>query len=283
MGYRVEVRYRKERQIMRMHVSRIDPEVGGRIWYSDVNLFGRDAAAVPNHAYLNMEPQKIEENPERQIWVEIVNGYAEPDREIVVPGETPSTYFSYPAFYKNIVDNVGIFNALPCSGRRRIVREENVPEVLSAISDRTRQFPIVLVISRETQDGMMDEDWLAQFRVSDFTRTVWRYAHVLCTYEAVGRDLLRQFGDVRYNSEPQIPRLYIFWPDGSHDDYGSDDVENCAFGRHLEARGDARTYDIVHGGQAFYHKIVTDLRDWNISANLWEGFQLNVMTGIPED
>ena len=38
------------------------------------------------------------------------------------------------------------------------------------------------------------------------------------------------------------------------------DVTNCSFGRHLEARGDARTYDIVRGGQAFYHKIVTDSR-----------------------
>ena len=60
-------------------------------------------------------------------------------------------------------------------------------------------------------------------------------------------------------------------------------MENCAFGRHLEARGDARTYDIVYGGQAFYHKIVTDLRDWNVNANMWKGFQLDVMPGIPDD
>ena len=52
------------------------------------------------------------------------------------------------------------------------------------------------------------------------------------------------------------------------DDYSADDIENCAFGRHLEARGDARTYDIVHGGQAFYHKLVTDLRDFNVSMKI---------------
>ena len=129
---------------------------------------------------------------------------------------------------------------------------------------------------------MMDEDWLMQLRVSDFTRTVWRYAHVLCSYEAQGRELLRQIGDVRYNSEPQIPRLYIFWPDGSSDDYGAEDIENSSFGRHLEARGDARTYDIVHGGQAFYHRIVTDLRDYNVSASMWDGFRLDIQTGIPD-
>jgi hypothetical protein len=94
---------------------------------------------------------------------------------------------------------------------------------------------------------MMDEDWLMQFRVSDFTRTVWRYAHVLCCYEPTGRKILELAGDVRYASEPQVPRFYIYWPDGTQDDYGQDDVRNCSFGRHLEARGDARTYDIVYG------------------------------------
>ena len=66
------------------------------------------------------------------------------------------------------------------------------------------------------------------------------------------------------------------------DDYGPEDVTNCSFGRHLEARGDARTYDIVRGGQAFYHKIVTDLREWNISADMWEGFKLETVTELPK-
>ncbi len=80
-----------------------------------------------------------------------------------------------------------------------------------------------------------------------------------------------------------IPRLYIFSGQaGDVDDYGPEDVTNCSFGRHLEARGDARTYDIVRGGQAFYHKIVTDLREWNISADMWEGFKLETVTELPK-
>ena len=74
-------------------------------------------------------------------------------------------------------------------------------------------------------------------------------------------------------SSADIPRLYIFWPDGDVDDYGSEDVRNCSFGRHLEARGDARTYDIVRGGQAFYHKILTDLREWNVSADICQNLE----------
>jgi hypothetical protein len=49
----------------------------------------------------------------------------------------------------------------------------------------------------------------------------------------------------------------------------------------MEAREDVRTYDIVRGGQGFYHKIVTDLRDWNVSADIWEGFKQDNLTKIP--
>ena len=132
-------------------------------------------------------------------------------------------------------------------------------------------FPFVVIISQKADDGMMDEDWLGQFRVSDFTRTVWRYAHVFTCYEDTGRKFLSQAG--LDGQQADIPRLYIFWPDGDVDDYGSEDVRNCSFGRHLEARGDARTYDIVRGGQAFYHKILTDLREWNVSADICQNVE----------
>ena len=83
----------------------------------------------------------------------------------------------------------------------------------------------------------MRNGW-GQFRVSDFTRTVWRYAHVFTTYEHIGRRFLEAAG-VEKQQIDQIPRLYIFWPDGDVDDYGPEDVVNCSFGRHLEARGNA--------------------------------------------
>ncbi len=266
LAYHVAVKYHPEKRLMNVHVRHMDPEVGGRIWFSEASVYEQHD---PDEGTPGM-------------WMKVLNGYAQPEREDSATVERQSTYFSYPGFYKNIVDNIGVFSALPCSGRRRIVREEEAPAIARAISDKERQFPIVLIISRDDGSGMMDENWLMQFRVSDFTRTVWRYAHVVCCYEPVGRKILELVGDVRFSSEPQVPRFYIYWPDGTQDDYGGDDVRNCSFGRHLEARGDARTYDIVHGGQAFYHRIVTDLRDWNVNANMWEGFQLDIMTDIPD-
>lgn len=261
IGYEVNIKYDPGKQVMRMHERHIDPDFGGRTWYSEVQIFRKDSG---------------------QIWMDAASGYAEPEKDNVVPAENSARFFSYPGFYKNVVDNVGIFNALQLSSRRRILKDEMAEEIAAAVRCRARLFPIVLIISKEAPDGMMDEAWLSSFRVSDFTRTVWRYAHVLTCYEKTGRQILELLGDVRAKSEVQVPRFYVFWPDGSMDDYGPDDVANCSFGRHLEARGDSRTYDIVYGGQAFYHRIVTDLRDYNISGTIWEGFQTETMTDIPD-
>lgn len=245
LAYHVAVDYDRENIRMNMHVRHMDMEVGGRIWYSESEL-GQCA--------------------DGRMILRVSNGYAEPERDKKPGSDRTGTFFSYPGYYKAVVDNVGIRNAYDCSNRRRILQEDQIPALLGAIRDRERSFPIVLICSREAEDGLMDEEWMGQFRVSDFTRTVWRYAHVLTCYEKTGRMLLAQAG---YGSaEEAAPRMYLFWPDGAADSYGPEDVANSSFGRHLEVRRDARTYDIVRGGQAFYHKIVTDLRDWNVSADM---------------
>jgi len=268
LAYHVAVNLDRAGGRMNMHVRHMDPEVGGRIWYSEAALSVDEAGKV---------------------WLCVSNGYAQARKDDRPVHEGAGIFFSYPGYYKTIVDTVGIFNGLPCSNRRRIIRSEDIQELEGVLEDADRNFPIVIIISHEDEDGMMDEDWLGQFRVSDFTRTVCRYAHVLTCYEEVGRQLLARLRDnpAFTSSEgssfsaADFPRLYIFWPGGDVDDFGPEDVENCSFGRHLEARSDARTYDIVRGGQALYHRVVTDLRDWNVSAKMWDGFKLEILTEIP--
>ncbi len=260
LAYHVWVNLDDERQRMDMHVSHIDQDVGGRIWFSEASLTVEDG---------------------QKVMLRVSNGYEELAKDDRPMHEGIGSFFSYPGYYKTIVDSVGIFNAIPCSNKRRIITEEWFPELEAALQDQSRSFPIVIIISKEDEEGMMDEDWLGQFRVSDFTRTVWRYAHVLTCYAEVGvklQERLRQMGCFKLDNDlafdaTDFPRLYIFWPEGDVDDFGPEDVENCTVGRHLEVRSDTRTYDIVRGGQALYHKIVTELRDWNVSADMWDGFQ----------
>lgn len=259
LAYHVTVNFNSEQRRMNMHVRHMDMEVGGRIWYSEASL---------------------EVDKQEKVMLRLCNGYAEPERENHGMQDSSGIFFSYPGYYKSIVDNVGIFNGIDCLNRRRILREEQIPALAAAIKDPERKFPIVLITSKEMADGMMDEEWLCQFRVSDFTRTVWRYAHTFTCYEKTGRLLLNETG-LDGNQEDAVPKMYIFWPDGEIEMYDPEAIRNCSFGRHLEVR-DARTYDIAKGGQAFYHKIVTELRDWNVSAEMWEGFKLEIMTEIPE-
>ena len=238
-GYHVLVAYEPERCYMKMLVRHIDLEVGGRVWFSNGILSDCDG----------------------RLLLTVNNGYAEPRKENA-GADTGGRFFSYPGYYKSVVDNVGIFNGIHCMNRRRIVSDKMIPQLEAALNDVCRTFPIILIVSKETADGMMDEEWLGQLRVSDFTRTVWRYAHVFTSYEKTGRELLARRGITPAGDE-DIPRLYIFWPDGDVDSYGPEDIRTCSYGRHLEARDDARTYDIVYGGQAFYHKLVTELREYN--------------------
>ncbi len=242
LGFHVEVIYRSRELFMKTHVRHIDPDIGGRIWYTDARLM----------------PDEI-----GRIILDVRNGYAEPQSEHISE-EGTVMFFSYPGFYKSIVDGVGVMNGIECYNRRRIVREEQIPAVVHAIRDPENRFPVVLIISASTEDGQMDESWLGQFRVSDFTRTVWRYAHVFTCYEDVGRGILRRLDGEDAAAGEAIPQMIIFWADGERDQYGPEDVANCSYGRHLETRDDTRTYDIVHGGQAFYHQIVTDLREQNV-------------------
>ncbi len=242
-GYHAAVSYEPDKLRMDMEVRHIDLEVGGRIWFSRAKLW-RDELG--------------------RIILECTNGYCESISEHFVQ-ETDATFFSYPGYYKLIVDSIGVFNGAPCQSRRRIITDEQRPTLEKALRDPERVFPIILISSKKQQDGLMDESWLGQFRVSDFTRTVWRYAHVFTCYEEIGSSILKDL-DMPEDMRRADGRMYIFWPDGDTDVYGPEDVTNCSFGRHLEVRDDARTYDIVHGGQAFYHKIVTDLREYNVAA-----------------
>ncbi len=259
MGYHVTVEYEPANMSFKMHARHLDMEVAGRIWYTEACL------------------EANSDVPENGIGVKINNGYAEPAHETM---ENPNSgmFFSYPGFYKAIVDNVGVFSGISCFNRRRILQPEQLGELNRAIDDPANGFPIVLIISKKNEEALMDESWLGAFRVSDFTRTVWRYAHVFTCYEETGRKLLAMRR--MPNEGEAVPKLYIFWPDGGYDTYSPEYVKSCSFGRHLEARDDARTYDIVHGGQAFYHKIVTELRSWNVNSGMWEGYRRETATEL---
>lgn len=246
-GYNVGVIYDPEHFIMRCRTVNLDLSVGGRMWIT--------------RARLSLE--------EGRLWLYTSNSYVEPEnRNLLEQG----LYFSFPKFYRDIADNIGIVDVVKCTSNRRIIKDAQVDSIYQLISDANRRFPVVVILSQENEEGMMDERWLGQFRVSDFTKSVWRYAHVFTGYAQSGQKLLQK---LHFSSET-IPGIYVFWPGFSEeaeqevDCYSASDVKNCSFGRHREMRKDVRTYDIVKGGQGFYHKLLMDIRDYNVTHELKE-------------
>ena len=69
-----------------------------------------------------------------EVILKVCNGYAQPEREHTIqdPGVT---FFSYPGYYKTIVDNIGIVNGIECSNRRRILREDMFGNLIAALKD----------------------------------------------------------------------------------------------------------------------------------------------------
>ncbi len=247
-GYTVGVIYDEKQYLMRFRTVHLDIDVGGRMWVTRARLMKEDG----------------------KLKLFAFNSYLEPDSGDYSEQEL---YFSYPKFYREIADNIGIFDVVKCGSSRRIVKKNQVEEVVSLILNEQHRFPVVLIISKENDEGMMDEKWLGQFRVSDFTRSVWRYCHVYTAYEDSGKEALYKLDIV----EQQTPGLYVFWPKCNkqygqnyngiiqYDCYSASDVKECSFGRHHSKKNEYRTYDIVRGGQGFYHKLLADIRNYNVS------------------
>ncbi|MCR4715680.1 MAG: hypothetical protein K5656_00730 [Lachnospiraceae bacterium] len=249
-GFRIGILYDGNKHKFLCQSSHIDFVVNGRMWVTNINIDVIDD----------------------KLMLSVANSYAEPDKGHHTDA---AKYFSYPRFYREICDNIGAYDVVKLDSKRRIIGDEkSMDALIKLILDKNRIFPIVFVVSEEDRDGMMDERWLGQFRVSDFTKTVWRYCHVYTGYSKIGEKLFKRLSATRV----KLPGVYVFWPgftamegDGInpfYESYDSEDVRTCSFGRHRETRDDVLTYDIVRGGQGFYHKLLTDIRNYNVVTKL---------------
>ena len=248
VGYRVGFLYEQSSHSMRMRVTHVDLEIAGRVWLTKCKVYEKEG----------------------RLFFNVVNSYVEPEQQFE---KEQGLYFSYPRFYREIVDNIGAIDGVKLTSGRKIVRDSQVAGLQRLIETPDRQFPVVLVVSNEAEDGMMDEEWLGRFRVSDFKKSVWRYVHVYTGYSDSCKSLLESFAI----PDLQLPGLYIFWPKATALGFGESvsvysavDVKNCSFGRHREKSKDVRTYDIVKGGQGFYHMLLRDLRNHNVMQDISE-------------
>ena len=240
IGYRLVFRYAPEADTWRMRAVHVDLEAPGQMWVVEAECW-------PG---------------EQWQMLEVRNSYAvaEERRDYL------NRYFSCPRFYSNIADRIGIFDVRYCSTSRRILRFDQVDKIRRLVLDRRRSFPVCLFISQDQGGGWLNEGWLDTFRVYDFTRMAGRYTHIYTCNKDVGGQLLNALG-IAWNGQPcvQIFKAHCADPEGRidlerHVVYEEKDVKECQYGR-SHRNNEGRRYDIVYGGQAFYYKLLHEMRD----------------------
>ena len=238
LGFRISVVYEPWRDYWKMESVHIDMEAPGQVWVAEAECYpaedGRQMLSVSNSYAV-----------------------AEERREYL------NRYFSCPKFYSSIADRIGLFDVRYLSTSRRIIRDYQIGKVQGLITSARRTMPVCLILSPEQENGWLDEAWLENFRVYDFTRMAGRYTHIYTCSLSIGQMLLAPLGIT-----VEGPAVYVFKSAAyaSGDDilknysiYREDDVLNCSYGRQ-QMKQDGRRYDIVKGGQAFYHKLLHEMR-----------------------
>ncbi len=235
LGYILSMVYEPESRFWKIFCSSVDMEAAGQVWLTE-------AVCEP-----------LEDGSQR---LTVYNGYA------VGGGNNGylNRYFSCPKFYSNIADKIGVCDSELLSTSRRIIRDDQTDQIRSLIFDAARTMPVCLIASFQKENGWLDEEWLENFRVYDFTRMAGRYTHIYtCSLDTLDR-ILEGTGITA-----EGPSVCVFRNAGDQQEedwcsvYTPEDVADCSFGRH-QVRHEIRRFDIVTGGQAFYHKLLHDMR-----------------------
>lgn len=237
-GYHIQMDYEPWREWWRMSCEYIDLESPGQVWMTEAECY------------------QVEDG--RQM-LSVKNSYA----VVGEARESLNRYFSCPKFYSVISDRIGLFDVRYLSASRRIIEPGQVEKVRNLIISHRRTMPVCLIVSREQENGWLDEEWLENFRVHDFVRMAGRYVHIYtCSVETAwsileplgiiaGDHAVYLFKAARNLPERDILRRYVV--------YNPEDIHNCTFGRH-QVKNETNRYDIVTGGQAFYHKLLQTVR-----------------------
>ena len=239
LGYAFQMKYKPEDYFWEIFCSSVDMDAAGQVWITEASVRRDDAGRLKLSVY---------------------NGYA-------VAGEHNgylNRYFSCPKFYSNISDKIGVLDVSLLSTSRRIIRLEQEDQVRELIADEKRSMPVCLIASPEKENGWLDEEWLENFRVYDFTRMAGRYTHIYTCSIEVFNAIMGCFGV--HSEGPVVCVISKLKNENRLQDvsecitmYGPADIADCSFGRH-QVRHDVRRYDIVTGGQAFYHKLLHEMR-----------------------
>ena len=145
-GYRILLKYDKEKRFFSEMTTHPDSNEANRIWISNAS---------------------VEEQDGKLIFI-VTNKFAEPMEKYRDP---EIGLFSRPAFYGEIADNIGIYDAEKMCESAVTVESDTLNDLYDLLYSGRRHFPVIVFM-------VTDKSWADRFDIDYFSFLVGYYAHI---------------------------------------------------------------------------------------------------------
>lgn len=178
LGFRIKVLCESENYKFKIMASHIDEKYAGRIWETKASLL----------------PAK-----NGQLRLKVSNGFTYYRSNETEKSEVQHM-FSCPRFYRQIATQIGVRDVWECGGIHCILNERQADLLRELILSEDRAFPVVMVVSKNENDGRLDESWLGSFAIRYIQEKAGYYAH----FARVSADMAKYIRKTVYDSGASV-------------------------------------------------------------------------------
>ena len=236
-GYRILLKYDKEKRFFSEMTTHPDSNEANRIWISNAS---------------------VEEQDGKLIFI-VTNKFAEPVEKYRDP---EIGLFSRPAFYGEIADNIGIYDVEKMRESAVIVEKDMLNELYDLLYSGRRHFPVIVFM-------VTDKSWADKFDIDYFAFLVGYYAHI----RVIKDDELKSAFAKEYKlkDEQYHDCVMVFNPgEAPIISYKKDILETS----YEVIKFDTKKYWNENGCRAFRRRLISDIRE-KIVENVDENVYLN--------
>ena len=223
-GYRILLKYDKEKMYFSELTTHPDSNVANRIWISNAS---------------------VEEKDGKLIFI-VTNKFAEPDEKYRDP---EIGLFSRPAFYGEIADTIGIADVEKMSESIVNVEKDELNRLYDLLYSGRRHFPVVVFM-------VTDKSWADKFDIDYFAFLVGYYSHIRMIKD---EDVQAAFAkEYRLKEDEYRDCVMVFYPgEAPIISYKKDILETS----YEVIKFDTKKYWNEKGCRAFRRRLISDIRE----------------------
>ena len=223
-GYRILLKYDREKRFFSEMTTHPDSNEANRIWISNAS---------------------VEEKDGKLIFI-VTNKFAEPMEKYRDP---EIGLFSRPAFYGEIADNIGIYDVDRMCESAITVEEDSLQGLYDLLYSGRRHFPVVVFL-------VTDKSWADKFDIEYFAFLVGYYAHIRIIRSD---DLKKTFAaEYKLKEEQYEDCAMVFHPGEAPIISYKKDILDTSY---EVIKFDTKKYWNENGCRAFRRRLISDIRE----------------------